>query len=345
MPVERYWKDERSPERRHSPILKLFPEVKGRFSMQLKDADRDYADLLYVRMLSGDPAGEEQARVELEIWAKGKPDRLAYIASLTKAEAVLNALPRLPLPKRPRAVLRSTRQVAWLAAASLAFAATCIWIVNPELSSQTYATNVGEQKNIVLKDGSTASLNTGTRLSFTERLRSREVNLITGEALFDVQHSPIRPFTVAAEKTRVKVVGTSFSVRNRESGSRIEVVRGLVEVSPADDTASRLLRAGEAVETARGAFSSDIEPVDVASVSQWRDGRVTFDGVPLSSMIEELRRYRLAPIQLLDPKLGTLQFTGSFSTTQPDLVLKLLPSLYKVRVVLDADGTARISRK
>ncbi len=314
--------------------------------MQLMDSDRDHADLLFVRMGSGEPDQERAARHALEAWCGEHVERRKYVASLLKADALLNELPALPLP--PAAHLPRGQAPAWrrpvpyLAAAAVVTLAVAIWIANPVLSTQAYTTAVGEQQTITLADGSHVVLNTDTQLRFSDRLHSREAHLIRGESLFDVEHKRFKPFRVLSEQTQVQVVGTYFSVRNQGDGSAVKVARGLVEVRASGDSAARLLTAGQQVATANGQFTADIRPVDVNSVSNWREGRLMFEAVPLRDMLRELQRYWPAAIVLQDKALGDSLFTGSFSTRQPDQVLQLLPSLYPVRVVVSSDGTAHI---
>lgn len=327
--------------------------------MYLTDNDRDHADLLFVRTKSGDEAQEQAARRELEDWCRTDQTRRDYVASLGAADRVLDALvplalPRLPLPTlaatgnrtdvgRRRSLVRSVSP--WLAAASVAAIATGVWILNPLISSTELVTRIGEQKEVALADGSHVMLNTATHLQYSERLHSREVHLLEGEASFDVEHKLYSPFRIYSEQTEVKVVGTYFSVRNLGDGSRIKVARGLVEVRATQASAPRLLAAGQQVETSRGSFRSDVHAVDINSINEWRDGRLMFDAAPLAEVLQEIQRYRERPILLLDPTLGELKFTGSFLVRQPDQILALLPSIYPLRVSLGADGTARISRR
>lgn len=322
--------------------------------MYLTEDDRDHADLLFVRMRSGDQAQERSARRELQAWCNTDQARREYVARLAVADQVLDALDPLPEPaatpiaslEARRARLSPARRaLPWLAAASVAAIATGLWIIDPVISSAQYSAKVGEQKEVLLADGSHVVLNTGTHLQYSARLHSREIRLLEGEATFDVEHHLLRPFRVFSEQTQVKVVGTFFSVRNLGDGSRIKVARGLVEVRALDTPQPRLLSAGQQVDTSSGHFDSEVRPVDINSISDWRDGRLVFDAVPLREVLQEIQRYRERPIQLLDPKLGELKFTGSFSIKQPDQVLGLLPNIYPVRVAIAADGTARISRR
>src|ERR1700760_3749852 len=67
-----------------------------------------------------------------------------------------------------------------------------------------YSTSKGETKVVALKDGSVVTLNTDTEIAveFGDTLRS--VELVKGEALFDVSKNRLRPFVVSAGDTSVR---------------------------------------------------------------------------------------------------------------------------------------------
>ncbi len=95
----------------------------------------------------------------------------------------------------------------------------------------TYSTGVGEQRSIVLKDGSTVEMNSRSRLRVRFSDAERDIDLIEGQALFQVAKNPLRPFVVGADGTYVRAVGTQFDVYRKTSGTVVTVLEGKVEVS------------------------------------------------------------------------------------------------------------------
>ncbi len=306
----------------------------------LSDEDRDNVDLLFVRTRSGDAQVQQDAWRALETWAHDT-ERRDYLRRLAQADAAMDQLHRAP----PMAVAKRRPWLPLALAASLAVVASGLWWLNPELSNTRYATSVGEQKELTLSDGSRLVLNTDSELAYSARLHSREVQLVRGEVLFDVERSVLRPFYVHSVDAQVRVVGTLFSVRRLANGSLVKVARGQVEVRAQGDAQAQLLSAGQQVQTGAGRFTGSVRPVDVGSVSGWSDGRLVFDAVPLREALAELQRYRKAPIVLADNKLGDLKLTGSFSSREPDRILELLPVIFELQVTTAADGTARISKR
>jgi transmembrane sensor len=103
----------------------------------------------------------------------------------------------------------------------------CIWLYGQR---NTYATGVGEQRAIVLNDGSTVELNSRSRVRVRFTDAERDLDLIEGQALFHVAKNPQRPFVVSAEGTRIRAVGTQFDVYEKSSGTVVTVVEGKVAV-------------------------------------------------------------------------------------------------------------------
>lgn len=93
---------------------------------------------------------------------------------------------------------------------------------------------IGGNYQIILADGSTVWLNSGSKLTFPSRFRPgtvREVSL-SGEAFFAVSKDPKHRFSVYTKDQQINVLGTKFNVKsypNQES-SKTTLVEGSVEI-------------------------------------------------------------------------------------------------------------------
>jgi transmembrane sensor len=99
-----------------------------------------------------------------------------------------------------------------------------------KFASPIYATALGEQRSIQFEDGSTVELNSRSKIRVRYSNKSRDVDLLEGQALFHVAHDTSRPFIVAAGATRVRAVGTQFDVYRKSTGTIVTVVEGQVAV-------------------------------------------------------------------------------------------------------------------
>jgi transmembrane sensor len=94
----------------------------------------------------------------------------------------------------------------------------------------TYATDVGERRSITLADGSTVDLNARSRLRIEFSRSERRVELIEGQALFQVSKDKNRPFIVSSGDATVRAVGTQFDVYRKATGTTVTVLEGRVAV-------------------------------------------------------------------------------------------------------------------
>jgi len=240
-----------------------------------------------------------------------------------------------PQPRMTRSV--RWRWVAGVAAAGLAVAVTFgVWKgVGPFSTRQQYATQVGEQRNVPLSDGSVVELNTDSRIDVRMDQQQRDI-VLHGEAIFKVAHETTRPFLVHTEYATVRAVGTQFNVYGRPDGSTmIAVLEGKVEVSagaggrghpgtarsepePHEMAATQQLAAGEVARVDRSGDIWRDEKADVGSVVAWRQRRLVFDRTPLEEIVPEFNRYsRNLRLRLVDVPAGAYHYTGNFDADDP----------------------------
>lgn len=118
-----------------------------------------------------------------------------------------------------------------VAVVAIAIAGGYVYFASLRPSSETFATRRGEQKEVLLKDGSQVILSCATKV-VVPRLTPgmpRRVSL-TGEAYFRVR-SDEAPFIVSTGYADVHVVGTEFNLRAREGMLEVAVISGIVRVS------------------------------------------------------------------------------------------------------------------
>lgn len=214
------------------------------------------------------------------------------------------------------------------------------------LSVLAYHTDRGQQQSIVLTDGSRVRLDTATRLEVRMFRQHREVRLLDGQAMFEVQHDG-RPFHVLAAGHRVTVVGTRFSVRYTpdipgNDGVQVAVEEGKVRVAALHGTeldggtydlmAGQLLTAGEQLQADGRGGAGDIVGVPADGFASWREQRVSFVDAPLSQALAELERYRPTGLVVRDAKVAALRLSGTFDPMMVGALHKALPRVLPVRL-------------
>ncbi|MGH6613592.1 FecR family protein [Sphingomonas sp.] len=188
-------------------------------------------------------------------------------------------------------------------------------------AGESYRTGIGEIRRVPLADGSTAAINTDSRVTVSFAPDVRTVRLARGEAWFQVAKDRARPFVVAAGRVRVEAVGTAFSVRRRAGGADVMVTEGTV-IAWADGADGHRIR----LSAGEGAFLADNaailrKPVAAADIDRslaWRSGQIDFAGMALAGAIDEFNRYNVRKIVLADPALAREPLFGLFRADDPE---------------------------
>ncbi|MDP9938847.1 FecR family protein [Ectopseudomonas alcaliphila] len=215
-----------------------------------------------------------------------------------------------------------------------------LWSFDPAWYSEDILTAVGQRDSVQLADGSRVMLNSATHLRIERRLRSRQIELLNGEATFTVEHGD-KPFIVRSQDVAVRDIGTVFNVRSDSRGVAVAVLEGEVEVSTRQSPPLRL-QGGEQTLAHAGRVGAS-EAANLDGVTAWQHGKLRFDGTPLSEVIVDIQRYRQAPIRLDDPRIASLRVSGEFDSDAVESLLDLLPAILPVALMRSGDGSVTIS--
>lgn len=216
-----------------------------------------------------------------------------------------------------------------------------LWWLDPAWHTEQVRVAVGAQRELVLADGSQVLLDSGSRLQIERHLRSRQLELLEGQARFTVVHADA-PFIVHSQGVRVRDIGTVFDVRSDVRGVRVGVLEGAVEVGIGHG-AVQPLRAGQQLLAAAGELG-EVQAVASGAMEAWRSSVLRFDGTPLRDAIVDLQRYSEVPLRLADEHTGGLRLSGEFDSRQVRALQEQLPVVLPVTVVRAADGGLVIGR-
>ncbi|MDB9999661.1 FecR domain-containing protein [Porticoccaceae bacterium] len=118
-----------------------------------------------------------------------------------------------------------------IAFASVVFIAVISVTAMLGLDRNHYSTDIGDQQMITLNDGSTVLLNTNSEIRVEYHDEGRDIQLLQGQAHFDVMPNKSLPFTVYAGEGQVRAVGTAFSVYLQPEVLEVMVTEGVIELS------------------------------------------------------------------------------------------------------------------
>jgi transmembrane sensor len=198
-----------------------------------------------------------------------------------------------------------------------------------------YTTGPGEARTVTLEDASRIELNARTRLRVRYSAGLREVDLLDGQALFQVAKDHTRPFIVHSGTAQVRAVGTEFDVYRRGPDTTVTVLEGTVAVvggsNPASDStgppaaANVLVTAGEqAVISPQG--SGKPRAANVSAATAWTRGQLEFEETPLSEVADEFNRSSTRTLVLKSPQLAQMRINGVYSSVDPTSLILFLKS-------------------
>jgi transmembrane sensor len=261
-----------------------------------------------------------EAQAMLEAWLAAD---VRHYGALAQCSALLVTVSE-PLPIRLAKPQELTRRVmlGGSLVAGLAAVVGAAGYVKRIGSRERYKTAIGAMRVVTLSDGSVVFLNTNSEISVRYSSNARFIELLQGEALFDVAKNKKRPFIVQSGTTLVRAVGTIFNVKAlRDQPVEVLVREGVVEVRREDVSVAPVVLAAKnnKITAPRDApiFTNQVQTVEVGRQLAWRVGRIAFHGETLAEAAEEFSRYSDVRIQIDDPEIAKQKITGLFVSQDP----------------------------
>jgi transmembrane sensor len=336
----------------------------------------DEASTWFVEFRAGHPTA--RAREEFMQWLRRSPDHIrAYLdishhymhlpgpANVTSTEAdrlLEKARSRLTegvvsieevraspsaISARPGRAIKRSFSVGIAAAVLILASAAMLYLL---LQRGVYSTGLGEDRTVTLEDASRIELNARTRLRVRYSGGLREVELLEGQALFQVAKDAARPFVVRTDSAQVRAVGTEFDVYRHGAETRVTVLEGTVAVQPVlanaaiVSPADVLIGAGEqAVVPQQG--KPQAHPTNAVAATAWTRGELEFVETPLSEVAEEFNRYSPRRLVLASSSLTNVRISGIYSSADPASLVLFLRSQPDLTVVESGPEIRIFSKK
>jgi transmembrane sensor len=207
-------------------------------------------------------------------------------------------------------------------------------------SGTTYATEIGEQRNVSLEDGTLVSLDTDSEIHVSMNEERRQVRLRRGRAHFDVAHDSTRPFQVIAGDHRVTAAHGEFDVSRDGVLVSVLLEKGPVQVANESAAAGvaqpRKIMPGQLVVFAEDRLVREEQPEMERAVA-WRYGRLALFEESLAEAVAEMNRYTRRPIVILDPGIAQMRISGNYSVGDAQAFATSISVLLPVEVGLERD--------
>ena len=171
-------------------------------------------------------------------------------------------------------------------------------------------THFAEKQTISLPDGSTAQLNSDSKLSYDKKSWAQDRRLLLeGEAFFKVEKGS--SFKVVTKNGEVSVLGTSFNVYARDNLLDVYCKTGKVAVNSSNK--ETILSPNQSVSVLRQEHIFENEVKEKDSRLSWQRGIYSYKATSIEEVAREIERQLDVEINI-PQNIKQLEFTGSFSS-------------------------------
>ncbi len=174
----------------------------------------------------------------------------------------------------------------------------------------------GHLDKMVLSDSSVVYLRPGSVLKFPQKFKGhlREVQLLEGEAFFEVKHDANHPFIVLSGRLSTQVLGTSFLIKNYKQLKHIQVSVATGKVAVMNG--KKLLRL--LTPQQQLTFNTLTDEIDFTTISagladNWKSGEYVLKNASISELALQLENIYGLKVILKSPDLQKLSITTQFN--------------------------------
>jgi len=205
-------------------------------------------------------------------------------------------------------------------------------IYNPQVIVKTA---FGEQKEVLLNDGSKVTLNANSTLKYTFK-NPCKIQL-DGEAFFEVasRKKTKEKFEVLTEDITVKVYGTSFNVNTRNEQTNIYLEEGKVELNTDDfENAVIQMEPGDLVSysNAKQELKAHKKKVSKIENISWKDGTLIFNNTLLPKALYDIEDIYGIQFVLQYQELSNEKITGGVPIGDLNITIETLSSIYGLEI-------------
>lgn len=296
-----------------------------------KRRNREAADWL---LRNGNPNQSPAEQARFKEWLDEDPENCrTYRAAeglLGDARQAIQSDPALAdIDIRPRSIAKPISAAIVLAGlATGAFLA----LDGPLRLQADMIAGTSEMPVRTLEDGSVVQLNASSAIAVEFSPERRVIQLLQGQAFFQVAHAPERPFTVVAGETEVTALGTAFDVRYGQDDTEVTVTENAVQVDVAGQhRLSVRVAQGEQAILDSADETAAISPVDPLVALAWKRGQIAVDNAPLSHVVEEMNRHFYGRIIVASPALSNRRVSGTIKVADTNDALAFIRNALGVK--------------
>lgn len=197
--------------------------------------------------------------------------------------------------------------------------------------------DTGEIKTVTLSDGSTISLNTGSSITYPDQFNDQQTRTVrlTGEAYFEIERNPDKPFVVITNEAEIRVLGTAFNVNAYDNDhTEVTVASGKVSVSRNNKNTLTVLPDELAVISKEQVIKQRNTNLNYLA---WKTKKFTFNDVELQEVARQIERVYHCDIEFSDHTLKQCRLTAVFDNEELDDIIQTICLAFNVQAGLEDD--------
>lgn len=287
------------------------------------------------KWLSGEITPEQKAEFESTEEGKQLLDVLNSVEKMAlpayDAEVELAKFRQAQEAHKSTTKIRSLTPIWRMAAAAVLIIGIGLVYFLTRPNYEVFNTTFGETRNITLPDSSIVTLNVNSTLQYKPKnFTTNRTLLLNGEAFFEVRKGS--DFVVETEGGKIRVLGTSFNVKQRGSNLEVQVHTGVVNVM--SDHVDRILNRGDGLKIKDGTLAKSWSN-SLADKPLWvTENIVVLEDVPISEALEALRNSFGISIKT-GISLTSERFTGSYPGDNVEKAIQIVLSTNQIEYAYD----------
>jgi transmembrane sensor len=322
------------------------------FLMWLRASPAHVAEYLAIAQMHGDM----KAAASIETLS------MMELANKVKDESPVVAFPHIGLAQQSAGDVRPRKP--WLMRIAAVAAVLVMMVLGGlywrELGAsfdQRYSAGADAIREVNLPDGSLVHLAKNSSIDVHFNAQARRIEVLGGNALFDVGKDPKRPMLVLVGGHVLQDIGTVFDVQHDAGGDTLTVISGHVRVWNAlkpwrghvQDLVGATQTGGDAVADLTAGQQiqfhvvgiSAVQPAVIAKTTAWLPTEIRFQHETVGDVARRFNAYTTMPLEIEDAHIAQLRISGVFHADNSEAFVAYLSTLPGVQVVR-ADDCVRI---
>jgi len=197
-----------------------------------------------------------------------------------------------------------------------------------------------EIKTVILPDGSVVKLNAMAAITYPKKFtkNTREVSF-KGEAFFNIERNPEKPFLINVNTAQIKVLGTSFNVFEKNNNAvEVTVKTGKVQLCDCENAGKNITL----IEGEKGSLN-DKGLVKVLNDNEnfiaWMNKKLVFKSTPLKTVVRDINAAYHSNVSLGDKDISSMIITTTFDSLSIDEVLESISLTLNLKVQQQEENT------